>query len=107
MPSRAQNSKKASFWGKISLYSFVTVELGLTLEAVQSWGAGQEVSVEMKGRTDKESPDRVEGKQPVTASWPRIASARHEGKHGVIQGESMVVTPFTMGGRISCQFPIV
>ncbi len=39
----------------------------------------------MKGRTDKQSPDRVEGKQPVTASWPGIASARHVGKHGVVQ----------------------
>ena len=41
----------------------------------------------MKGRTDKESPDRVEGERPVTASWPGVASARHDGKHGVAQSD--------------------
>ena len=44
----------------------------------------------MKGQTDKESPDRVEGKQPVTASRPGIASARHDGKHGVVQSDATI-----------------
>ena len=39
----------------------------------------------MKGQTDKEPPDRVEGEQSVTAGLPGEASSHHDGKHGVVQ----------------------
>jgi len=39
-----------------------------------------------KGRTDEESSDRVEGRRPVEARWPGNASARHDGKHGMVHG---------------------
>jgi len=44
----------------------------------------------MKGQTDKESPDHVEGEQTVTARGPGIASARHDGKHGVVQWDATI-----------------
>jgi hypothetical protein len=42
----------------------------------------------MKGRTDEEFLDPVEGLHPDKASWPGSASSRHSGKHGGVRGEA-------------------
>ena len=42
----------------------------------------------MKGRTDEESLNPVEGRQPNKASWPGRAPSRHGGKHRGIRGEA-------------------
>jgi hypothetical protein len=54
----------------------------------------------MKGRTDKESSDRVQGEQSVPASWPGNASSRHDGKHGMAQWDPLAGSLFTTAQAI-------
>jgi len=39
----------------------------------------------MKGQTDEEASDRVKGRRTDKAGWRGGASARHDGKHGMLQ----------------------